>query len=54
LFTVSRNEQTWEYCSDRFIPMNYKAGQLLGFSPLYFENGYCISVKQTNKRRNYE
>lgn len=50
LFTVSRNEhKLGNIVEDRFIPMNYKAGQRSqDLAPLYFENGllYICEAKQ--------
>ena len=53
LFTVSRNEhKLGNIVEDRFIPMNYKAGQRSqDLAPLYFENGllYICEAKQIVK-----
>ncbi|MBX9888412.1 MAG: acylneuraminate cytidylyltransferase family protein [Flavobacteriaceae bacterium] len=53
LFTVSRNEhKLGNIVEDRFIPMNYKAGQRSqDLAPLYFENGllYICQSKQIVK-----
>lgn len=53
LFTVSRNEhKLGTIHQDRFIPMNYKAGQRSqDLAPLYFENGllYICAAKQIVK-----
>ncbi|MBC5841431.1 acylneuraminate cytidylyltransferase family protein [Flavobacterium sp. F-380] len=50
LFTVSRNEhKLGDIVQDRFISMNYKAGQRSqDLDPLYFENGllYICEAKQ--------
>jgi N-acylneuraminate cytidylyltransferase len=47
LFTVSRNEhKLGNIVEDRFIPMNYKGSGSQDLEPPYFENGYCIFVKQ--------
>ncbi|MBC5837069.1 acylneuraminate cytidylyltransferase family protein [Flavobacterium muglaense] len=53
LFTVSRNEhKLGNIVEDRFIPMNYKAGQRSqDLAPLYFENGllYICEAQQIVK-----
>ena len=50
LFTVSRNEhKLGTIHQDRFVPMNYKAGQRSqDLAPLYFENGllYICEAQQ--------
>lgn len=53
LFTVSRNnDKLGTIVQDRFIPMNYKAGQRSqDLEPLYFENG-LLYICNTNQIMN--